>query len=155
MKFETVWIQFLADVFSLLSSRNFATMATWREDFSYLLSPEERRPDGLPRTQALLGILCGNRGRGGHEKRVWLFTASLPLWLCLINASYDPRAATTVENPTRSALVLGSLMDSPVESFSSPISCTHCIFANSAITNANFSSMTRTSPPPIPLVAWL
>ena len=75
---------------------------------------------------------------------------ALPCAFALLMLSYDPRAATTVENPTRIALVLGSLMDSPVESFSSPISCTHCIF-----TNANFSSMTRTSPPPIPLVAWL
>ena len=31
---------------------------------------EERRPDGLPRSQALLGILCGNRCEGGHGKRV-------------------------------------------------------------------------------------
>ena len=80
---------------------------------------------------------------------------ALPCAFALLMLSYDPREATTVENPTRSALVPGSLMDSPVESFSSPISCTHCIFANSAITNTNFSSMTRTSPPPIPLVAWL
>ena len=74
---------------------------------------------------------------------------ALPCAFALLMLSYDPRAATTVENPTRIALVLGSLMDSPVESFSSPISCTHCIFANNAITNTNFSSMTRTSPPPI------
>ena len=75
---------------------------------------------------------------------------AFPCAFALLMLSYDPREATTVENPTRSALVPGSLMDSPVESFSSPISCTHCIF-----TNANFSSMTRTLPPPIPLVAWL
>ena len=75
---------------------------------------------------------------------------AFPCAFALLMLSYDPRAVTTVENPTRSALVLGSLTDSPVESFSSPISCTHCIF-----TNANFSSMTRTLPPPIPLVAWL
>ena len=37
MKFETVRIHFLSDVFSLLSSRNFATMATWR-NFSSLLA---------------------------------------------------------------------------------------------------------------------
>jgi len=36
MKFETVRIHFLSDVFGLLSSRNFATMATRRDDFSYL-----------------------------------------------------------------------------------------------------------------------
>ena len=34
MKFETVRIHFLSDAFSLLSCRNFATMATWRNDFS-------------------------------------------------------------------------------------------------------------------------
>ena len=33
MKFETVRINFFYDVFRLLSSRNFATMATWRNDF--------------------------------------------------------------------------------------------------------------------------
>ena len=34
MKFVTVRIHFLSDVFGLLSSRNFATMATWRNGFS-------------------------------------------------------------------------------------------------------------------------
>ena len=34
MKFESVLIHFLSDVFDLLSSRNFATMAKWRYDFS-------------------------------------------------------------------------------------------------------------------------
>ena len=40
MKFaETAGIQFLTDVFDLLSSRNFATMATWHNDlFSLLLA---------------------------------------------------------------------------------------------------------------------
>ena len=36
MKFETVRSHFLSDVFVLLSSENFATMATWRNDFSIL-----------------------------------------------------------------------------------------------------------------------
>ena len=36
VNFETVWIHFLSDVFGLLSSRNFTTMATWRNDFSLL-----------------------------------------------------------------------------------------------------------------------
>ena len=39
MKFEAVQIHFLSDVFGLLSSKNFATMAMWRNDFSSLLSP--------------------------------------------------------------------------------------------------------------------
>ena len=36
IKFETVQIHFLSNVFGVLSSRNFATMATWRNDFSSL-----------------------------------------------------------------------------------------------------------------------
>ena len=36
MKFETVRSHFLSDVFVLLSSENFATMATWHNDFSIL-----------------------------------------------------------------------------------------------------------------------
>ena len=35
MNFETVRIHFLSDVFGLLSSTNFTTMATWRNDFLY------------------------------------------------------------------------------------------------------------------------
>ena len=38
MKFETVRIHFLSDVSGLLSSRNFATVATSRNDFSSVLS---------------------------------------------------------------------------------------------------------------------
>ena len=38
MKFETVQLHFLSDVFGLVSSRNFATMATWRNKFSSLLA---------------------------------------------------------------------------------------------------------------------
>ena len=38
IKFETVRIFFFSDVFGLLSLRNFATMATWRNDFSSLLA---------------------------------------------------------------------------------------------------------------------
>ena len=38
MKFETVRIHFLSDVSGLLSSRNFATEATSRNDLSFLLS---------------------------------------------------------------------------------------------------------------------
>ena len=36
--FETVRIHFLGDLFSLLSSKNFATMAMWRNNFSPLLT---------------------------------------------------------------------------------------------------------------------
>ena len=36
MKFETVRILFFKWRFGLLPSRNFATMATWRNDFSLL-----------------------------------------------------------------------------------------------------------------------
>ena len=38
MKFETVQINFLSDVFSLSSFRNFATMATLGNNFSSLLA---------------------------------------------------------------------------------------------------------------------
>ena len=37
MKFETVRIYFLSDIFGLLSSRKIAIMATWPKDFSSLL----------------------------------------------------------------------------------------------------------------------
>ena len=40
MKFETVQILFLSDVFGLLLFRNFPSMATWRNDFSCALSQE-------------------------------------------------------------------------------------------------------------------
>ena len=40
MKFETVQIHYLSNVFSLLSSRNFATMATWCNGSSSLLPLE-------------------------------------------------------------------------------------------------------------------
>ena len=36
--FETVRIRFLSDVFGLLSSRNFATMATWCNDCSFKIA---------------------------------------------------------------------------------------------------------------------
>ena len=41
MKFETVRIHFLSDVFGLLSSKNFAKMTTWRNDFSISLIPSD------------------------------------------------------------------------------------------------------------------
>ena len=48
IKFETVRIFFFSDVFGLLSLRNFATMATWRNDFSSLLAwPQGLNPQPL------------------------------------------------------------------------------------------------------------
>ena len=48
MKFETVrGIHSLRDVFALLSSRNFATMATWPNDFSSLLAEKKGGPGSL------------------------------------------------------------------------------------------------------------
>ena len=41
MKFEAVQIYFLSDVFGLLSSKNFLTMAMWRDDFSSLLAAKQ------------------------------------------------------------------------------------------------------------------
>ena len=61
MKFETVRIHFLSDVFGLLSSRNFATMATWRNDLSSLLYIEK---DEKVRSVHKGDVL---------EKSVWLF----------------------------------------------------------------------------------
>ena len=43
LKFETVRIQFLSDVFGLLPSRNFATVVTWRNDFSSLLIFQKKK----------------------------------------------------------------------------------------------------------------
>ena len=40
MKFKTVQNHFLKDVFGLLLFRNFSSMATWRNDFSCVLSQE-------------------------------------------------------------------------------------------------------------------
>ena len=39
MKFEAVRIHFLSDVFGLLSSKNFATMTTLRNDFFSTVKP--------------------------------------------------------------------------------------------------------------------
>ena len=33
MKYETVWLHFLRDIIGLLLFRNFATIATWHNDF--------------------------------------------------------------------------------------------------------------------------
>ena len=40
MKFELVQNHFLSDVFGFLLFRNFASMATWRNDYSSVLSQE-------------------------------------------------------------------------------------------------------------------
>ena len=51
MKFKPVQIHFLSDIFSLLSSRNFATKATWHDDFSSLRSSSSVR-DGVQSLQS-------------------------------------------------------------------------------------------------------
>ena len=51
MKFKTVQIHFLSDIFSLLSSRNFATKATWHDDLSSLRSSSSVR-DGVQNLQS-------------------------------------------------------------------------------------------------------
>ena len=56
MKFEAVQIHFLSDVFGLLSSKNFATMATWRNDFSSLFETCLIKP-GLFRFQVQVYFL--------------------------------------------------------------------------------------------------
>ena len=58
----------------------------------------------LPRTQVLLEIYYGTRGATGHGKDLkirsaaFLFTLSLPLYLCVFEASHDLCVATTVKN---------------------------------------------------------
>ena len=42
IKFETVRVHFSRDIFGLLSSRNFATLAKWHNDFSSLLRTLKR-----------------------------------------------------------------------------------------------------------------
>ena len=63
MKFERGRVHFLSDFFGLLSSRNFATMATWRDDLSSLLSEKQfytlRRltsPPGHYNREFLIGV---------------------------------------------------------------------------------------------------
>ena len=51
MKFKPVQIHFLSDIFSLLSSRNFATKATWHDVFSSLRSSSSVR-DGVQSLQS-------------------------------------------------------------------------------------------------------
>ena len=52
MKFEAVWIHCLRNVFGLLSSKNFATLTTWRNDISPLLGAQNK-------DIAMLGRLYG------------------------------------------------------------------------------------------------
>ena len=66
-KFETVRIHFLSDIFGLLSSRNFATMATWRNDFSTLLD-----------FQLVLCVL--NKRQNGQN--IWCISLSTPHGTC-------------------------------------------------------------------------
>ena len=62
MKFETLRMHFISDVFGLFSSRNFATMATWRTDVSLLgrfrvtFTPEGNEKF-VPRDQVSLSIV--------------------------------------------------------------------------------------------------
>ena len=63
-----VVIHFLSDVFGLLSSKNFATLATWRNDFSLvfacLIWRESRGKDGKPclaQKKNVYVLLCLNR----------------------------------------------------------------------------------------------
>ena len=63
-----VVIHFLSDVFGLLSSKNFATLATWRHDFSLvfacLIWRESRGKDGSPclaQKKNVYVLLCLNR----------------------------------------------------------------------------------------------
>ena len=58
MKFEAVRIHFLSEVFGFLSSKNFATMTTWRNDLSSLLKGQNRSGERYKGTwEARTGIL--------------------------------------------------------------------------------------------------
>ena len=62
MKFETVQILFLSDVFGLLLFRNFPSMATWRNDFSCALSQESSLgPDSAVGAKSEKKKLIGER----------------------------------------------------------------------------------------------
>ena len=58
MKFKEVRIHFVGDIFGLLSSKNFATMTTWRNDFYSLLKGQNRSGERYKGTlEARTGIL--------------------------------------------------------------------------------------------------
>ena len=83
-KFEEVRIHFLSDVFGLLWSKNFAAMATWRNDFSSLLYVNEIHDvigvnvffppaNDIPAQKGLIGPYYTTNGRsplliGMHEE---------------------------------------------------------------------------------------
>ena len=59
MKFETVWIHFVRDVFGLLSSKNVAAIATWRLLLSStsFVTEQQDRPYNLLRCYATTAYL--------------------------------------------------------------------------------------------------
>ena len=62
MKFELVQNHFLSDVFGFLLFRNFASMATWRNDYSSVLSQESSLgPDSA----------FGGKSEKNHRRAKW------------------------------------------------------------------------------------
>ena len=110
------------DLFKIISPTTFPTVSgIFKNSIQGQLAPRE-----LPRNQALLEIYYGSGGATGHGKRLrnqalleiyygsggatghgkdlkirsaaFLFTLSLPLCLCVFEASHDLCVATTVKN---------------------------------------------------------
>ena len=88
------------DLFKIISPTTFPTVSgIFKNSIQGQLAPRE-----LPRNQAPLEIYYGGGGATGHGKNLkirsaaFLFTLSLPLCLCVFEASHDLCVATTVKN---------------------------------------------------------
>ena len=88
------------DLFKIISPTTFPTVSgIFKNSIQRQLAPRE-----LPRNQALLEIYYGSGGATGHGKDLkirnaaFLFTLSLPLCLCVFEASHDLCVATAVKN---------------------------------------------------------
>ena len=100
--FSTLWSQNcqLRHLFKVINLTTFPTASgTFENSIKGQLAARE-----LPRNQALLEIYYGSGGATGHGKDLkirnaaFLFTLSLPLCLCVFEASHDLCVATTVKN---------------------------------------------------------
>ena len=100
--FSTLWSQNrpLRHLFKVINLTTFPTVSgIFKNSIKGKLAARE-----LTRTRALLEIFCGSSGAIGHGKGLkirsaaFLFTLSLPLCICVFEASHDLCAATTVKN---------------------------------------------------------
>ena len=106
--FSTLWSQNrpLRHLFKVINLTTFPTVSgIFKNSIKGKLAARE-----LTRTRALLEIFCGSSGAIGHGKGLkirsaaFLFTLSLPLCICVFEASRDLCVATTVKkraNPPR------------------------------------------------------